>query len=106
VIACLGLAFKADIDDLRESPAVEITNSLQAMGIGRVLAVEPNISELPASMIGRVELTSLEEAMEQADIFVILVDHKQFLHFDWSGVDKNAVIDTRGVLNRLAQNRA
>lgn len=102
VIACLGLAFKADIDDLRESPAIEITHAVQAKGIGRVLAVEPNISELPASMAGKVELVSLEYASKQADIFVVLVDHKQFLHFDWSGVDRNAIVDTRGVLNRLA----
>lgn len=103
VIACLGLAFKADIDDLRESPAIEITQAVQAKGIGRVLAVEPNISELPESMAGKVELVSLEEAAKQADIFVILVDHKQFLHFDWSCVNRSAIVDTRGVLERLVQ---
>ncbi|WP_052451945.1 UDP-N-acetyl-D-mannosamine dehydrogenase [Noviherbaspirillum autotrophicum] len=100
VIACLGLAFKADIDDLRESPAIEITHALQAKGLGRVLAVEPNITELPSSMAGKVELVSLELALEQANIFVILVDHKQFLHFDWSNVNQNAIVDTRGVLSR------
>jgi UDP-N-acetyl-D-mannosaminuronic acid dehydrogenase len=100
VIACLGLAFKADIDDLRESPAVEITHDLAARKIGRVIAVEPNITELPAALKGLVELKSLEEAVAQANVFVVLVDHKPFAHFDWSAVQPESIIDTRGLLSR------
>jgi len=68
-IACLGLAFKPDIDDLRESPAVDITVELAKLGYN-ILAVEPNIHELPAklSALENIELTAIEQAMAQADL--------------------------------------
>ncbi len=75
-IACYGLAFKPDIDDLRESPALEITKKLAEQGLN-ILAVEPNIQELPVEMPSNVKLISLENH-EQADIHLILVDHKEF----------------------------
>lgn len=100
VIACLGLAFKPDIDDLRESPALEITKILAEKGFGRIIAVEPNIDTLPAAISGKVELMSLEEACALADIIVILVDHRQFLQVDWSGNDRSIIVDTKGVLSR------
>ncbi|WP_283667240.1 UDP binding domain-containing protein, partial [Escherichia coli] len=69
-IACLGLAFKPDIDDLRESPALEITKRLADNPANRLLVVEPNIDDLPSALKGRnnVKLVSLYEALEQADI--------------------------------------
>lgn len=79
VIACLGLAFKPDIDDLRESPAVEIATHLTQAGIGQVIAVEPNIHELPKKLQGRLELASLEDALARADVIVVLVKHKPFV---------------------------
>jgi UDP-N-acetyl-D-mannosaminuronic acid dehydrogenase len=100
VIACLGLAFKPDIDDLRESPALEITKVLAEKGLGRIIAVEPNIDTLPAALSGQVELMDLEEACALADIIVILVDHRQFLQVDWSGIDRSVIVDTKGVLSR------
>lgn len=79
-IACLGLAFKPDIDDLRESPALQITEKLAAKGYN-ILAVEPNVEALPKSLIDleNVKLVSLEEAMQQADAVGVLVKHKEFL---------------------------
>lgn len=74
-IACYGLAFKPDIDDLRESPALKIVETLANSGIN-VLAVEPNVLELPKSL-DKAKLVSIEEAAS-ADISVILVAHKQF----------------------------
>lgn len=71
-VACLGLAFKPDIDDLRESPALYITKKLQADGLS-ILAVEPNIKTYPG-----LTLTSLSQATEEADIIVALVKHKEF----------------------------
>jgi UDP-N-acetyl-D-mannosaminuronic acid dehydrogenase len=71
-IACLGLAFKPDIDDLRESPAVLIAESLLSAGHDLV-AVEPNIQAHE-----HFDLVSLEEALRQADVLVVLVKHKQF----------------------------
>lgn len=100
VIACLGLAFKPDIDDLRESPALEITKVLAEKRLGRIIAVEPNIDTLPAALSGQVELMDLEEACAVANIIVILVDHRQFLQVDWSDVDRYVVVDTKGVLSR------
>lgn len=79
-IACLGLAFKPDIDDLRESPALEITKRLADNPANRLLVVEPNIDDLPSALKGRnnVKLVSLYEALEQADIVLVLVKHKEF----------------------------
>ena len=76
-VACYGLAFKADIDDLRESPALNITKKIVDFHIGNVLAVEPNINSLPENL-SSFNLTSLEDAIERADIHLLLVDHFQF----------------------------
>lgn len=97
VIACLGLAFKADVDDLRESPAMDIVQHLVADKVGRVIVVEPHISELPKLLEGRVELASIEDAVAAADVVVLLVNHKEFLTFERRNLDGKAVIDTRGV---------
>ena len=99
VIACLGLAFKADIDDLRESPALQIVQELASANIGEILAVEPNIHALPAKMQGsNVELVTLDTALEKANVVVVLVDHKQFKAADKSQFAKKVIIDTRGIV--------
>lgn len=97
VIACLGLAFKADVDDLRESPAMEIVQHLASDKCSRVIVVEPHITELPISLKGRVELASIEAAVVAADIVVLLVNHQEFLQFDRRNLAGKAIIDTRGV---------
>ena len=99
VIACLGLAFKADIDDLRESPAVQIVENLAQDKSITLLAVEPNVSELPNSLSDKgVELVSLSQAMEKANVLVVLVDHKEFKSADKSSLARKVVIDTRGIV--------
>ncbi|RBW47712.1 UDP-N-acetyl-D-mannosamine dehydrogenase [Psychromonas sp. B3M02] len=99
MIACLGLAFKADIDDLRESPALDIVEDLVAKGFGDILAVEPNIKTLPASLSkSGVKLTTLEDALEKANVIVVLVDHKQFKATDRTKFATKVVIDTRGII--------
>lgn len=75
-VACMGLAFKPDIDDLRESPAVYITKSLIKDGVN-VLVVEPNIKSH-----ADFELLNYQEALEQADIVTFLVAHKEFKTLD------------------------
>lgn len=74
-VACYGLAFKPDIDDLRESPALEITKKLAEQGLN-ILAIEPNVHELPVNL-QKISLVSLEQA-DKADVSVLLVAHKQF----------------------------
>lgn len=93
-IACYGLAFKPDIDDLRESPALEITKKLAEQGLN-ILAVESNIAELPEKMPSNVKLIDLEDN-QQADIHLILVDHKEFKVFNFSQISN--VIDTKGLV--------
>lgn len=101
VIACLGLAFKADIDDLRESPALEITRALAETGSAEVLAVEPNITELPEKLKGKVELVSLSEALERCNVMAVLVDHRQFKQLSMEKLARKIVIDTRGLLTNV-----
>lgn len=93
VIGCLGLAFKANIDDLRESPALEITRLLLAEGIGQVMACEPNVnhgfSEFPLFPLG--------EVIKKADILLVLVDHDEFKDVDKEVLKEKVVIDTKGI---------
>lgn len=100
VIAILGLAFKPDIDDLRESPAVDITERLAEMlPEAQILAVEPNIRELPKTLAGapNVTLTDWQHATDAADIVVALVDHSQFKDLDPAFLESKKVLDTRGI---------
>lgn len=90
-IACYGLAFKPDIDDLRESPALEITKSIANFHIGEVLAIEPNISALD---IENLKLTTLDVSLTKTDIHVMLVDHHQFRKIK---LNEAFVIDTKGI---------
>jgi UDP-N-acetyl-D-mannosaminuronic acid dehydrogenase len=94
-VACLGLAFKANVDDLRESPAVEITAALAAAGLP-VLAVEPHVRTLPPGLAGKAKLVSLEEAMAAANVIVLLVDHRAFGSLTLASFAGKALIDTRG----------
>ena len=82
-VACFGLAFKPDIDDLRESPALHIVNKLADTYEGKVLAVEPNV-ESTNKLNSKAQLVSLEQGLA-ADIIVILVKHKAFANCDFSG---------------------
>jgi UDP-N-acetyl-D-mannosaminuronic acid dehydrogenase len=98
VVACLGIAFKADIDDLRESPALDITKMLAEKNNAKVLVVEPNITKLPESLskLG-VELVSLEEALAHSNTLAVLVDHKEFKAIPPELVAKKIIVDSRGI---------
>ena len=88
------MAFKPDIDDLRESPALEITKQLAEQGLN-VCAIEPNIQSLPENLPESVKLISLEEG-KQADIHLILVDHSYFkLNLK---LTNDYYVDTRGLI--------
>jgi UDP-N-acetyl-D-mannosaminuronic acid dehydrogenase len=93
VVACYGLAFKPDIDDLRESPALNISLSIADFHAGKVIAVEPNIDELPNN-IDNLQLKSFDVASHEADVHLLLVDHKIFKE---SKIDSPYLIDTKGI---------
>lgn len=98
VIACLGIAFKADIDDLRESPALDITEMLAQNNEAEVLVVEPNINELPEALAALgVKLVSIEEALERSNTLAVLVDHKEFKAIPAEQVARKVVVDSRGI---------
>lgn len=100
VIACLGLAFKANIDDLRESPSLKIVEQIAARWVGsRLLVVEPYLTALPSGLKvhPHVELVDLEKALKIADVIVLLVDHVQFKSVDQVALVDRKVIDTRGL---------
>ena len=103
-VAVLGLAFKADIDDLRESPALNIAVDLAEELEGITFhAVEPNISELPKRLKGfdNVTLTALDDAITKADVVLLLVDHKEFKALGTNFLEGKTVIDTKGTWSRL-----
>ena len=88
IIACMGLAFKPDIDDLRESPALYITKELISSNFD-ILAVEPNISEYK-----EFEIIDYRRALKNSDIVAFLVGHKEFRR-----IDIKTDLDFCGVLN-------
>ena len=95
-IACFGASFKANIDDLRESPALLIINILKEAEIGEILVIEPNVSSLPKSLTG-TRLVSAEEALLAADIVVGLVDHDSFKQIAVKDLSSKIVLDYRGM---------
>ncbi|MGW1369065.1 UDP-N-acetyl-D-mannosamine dehydrogenase [Providencia hangzhouensis] len=96
-IACFGLSFKPNIDDLRESPAMHITKMVANWNPGKTYAVEPHIDELPTSLKGISELVSIEKAVNEADVILMLVDHNMFKGIQGSAIPQKWVVDTKGV---------
>lgn len=99
-VAVLGLAFKANIDDLRESPSIAIARSLaeKAPGI-EFLLVEPHIETMPKALLGleNVRLVGTDEGLEHASTVVVLVDHDQFKTVPATALAGKDIIDTRGL---------
>ncbi len=100
VVAALGIAFKADVDDLRESPSKAIVEDLaDQVPHARVLVVEPHVEELPAALAAKtnVEHRELLGAVREADIVLLLVDHTPFASLDPAELTDKVVIDMKGL---------
>ena len=93
VIGCLGLAFKANVNDLRESPALNIVKQIQEENIGELLVAEPNLKEHKD-----FELLPYQQVIERADILLLLVDHKPFKSLKAVDFKEKIMIDTRGII--------
>ncbi|THD37173.1 MAG: UDP-N-acetyl-D-mannosamine dehydrogenase [Sphingomonas sp.] len=97
-IACLGLAFKANIDDLRESPALEIAVELARKYGSRVRVVEPHVAALPKDFDGTgAMLATLDQALADCGMLVVLVDHNEFKTVPAEARAGKAIYDTRGI---------
>ncbi|MHA7142673.1 UDP-N-acetyl-D-mannosamine dehydrogenase [Arthrobacter sp. Sr33] len=99
-VVALGLAFKANIDDLRESPSVGIVKQLSSdLPAHTILVAEPHVSQLPQalSLHANVHLMETERAINEADVVLLLVDHDEFRELDRSALEGKAVVDTRGI---------
>lgn len=93
VIGCLGLSFKANVDDLRESPSLEIVRKLKQERVGELLVAEPNLIKHR-----EFEILPYEEVVAKSDIVLLLVDHKQFRKLKAADLKEKILIDTRGIV--------
>ena len=102
VVACLGLAYKADSADLRKSPAIEVVKDLQIRLNGQILVVDPFVSELPAEIAGNgvVELVGLDGGLAAADVIALLTDHSVFAEISPELLASKSVVDSRGMWGR------
>jgi UDP-N-acetyl-D-mannosaminuronic acid dehydrogenase len=97
-VACLGLAFKANIDDFRESPALKVAVEIARRFGERVAIVEPYAAALPAAFDGTgAVLTDIDAAIETCGAFVVLVDHDVFRSIPLDERADKQVYDTRGI---------
>lgn len=97
-IACLGITFKANVDDMRESPALEIVANLAEKFPDQILVVEPNLKTLPMALKNKcVNHVSLGQASQEADLLVLLVDHKEFKKPPINSDKKQKVLDFKGL---------
>ncbi len=93
VIGCLGLAYKPDVDDFRESPSVDVVRHLQACNAGEVLVCDPYADE---ASFDDLHLTSLDDILQRSDVLVLLTEHKLFRDLEISDLEGRCLVDTTG----------
>jgi UDP-N-acetyl-D-mannosaminuronic acid dehydrogenase len=97
-VACLGLSFKPNIDDVRESPAVDVVKALADVPNIKLIAAEPHINALPRELEGKgIIFTDALSAIDRAEIVVLLVDHRQLGLIDPKALEDKKLVDTRGL---------
>ncbi len=92
-IGCLGLTYKADVDDLRESPSLEIVRDLHERKVGEILICDPHVN---ADRFSEFPLQELSDVITQCHILVLLTDHRQFRNIPRRILQEKVVVDTRG----------
>ncbi|MFC0445710.1 UDP-N-acetyl-D-mannosamine dehydrogenase [Pseudidiomarina halophila] len=97
-VTCLGLSFKPNIDDLRESPAVAIAKEIAAQHTGKTFVVEPHI-KAEQNPIKDSDLVEIDVGLKNGDVAVLLVDHDEFKAISRGEIDHLAWIDTRGLMD-------
>jgi len=102
VVACLGLTYKPDVDDTRESPAIAIAVQLARCGDERILLADPNLTGLPRELASLPNVSFCEtlEAVRQADIVAVLVAHSPFRKIPREELMRRVVIDATGLTHR------
>lgn len=93
-IGCLGITYKADVDDLRESPSLDIVRELRGQDVGEILVCDPHVdsrrwTEFP--------MASLQDVLEKCNILVLLTDHRQFKSIPRRILQQKVLVDTRGI---------
>ena len=104
VVACLGLTYKPDVDDTRESPAIAIAAQLARAGKDRILVADPNLTGLPEELAPLPNISFCEtlEAVREADIVALLVAHSPFRKIPREELMRRVVIDATGLTHQYA----
>lgn len=95
-IGCLGVSYKANVPDLRESPALEIVRRLQNSSIGQIIVNDPYVDAHEAGL----EFTPIKDLLSRSDILVLLVDHKEYRSLDREALRSKILVDTRGTFRQ------
>lgn len=105
-IACLGLSYKPDIDDLRESPALKIVENLVTSQIGQILVVEPHVKKIPKVLKNKENLAivDLQDALSQCDIIVRLVNHRKFAQVNVNLIPQKICLDMVATQTKVMNN--
>jgi len=96
----LGLAFKPDVDDFRESPSLHIAEAVAAWNNCDVLVSEPHARELPGALAGHKHvrlMQNVRDVVRDAHVVVMLVNHRIYKEIPRADLDNKAIVDTRGV---------
>jgi UDP-N-acetyl-D-mannosaminuronic acid dehydrogenase len=104
VVACLGLTYKPDVDDMRESPALAITAQLARCGGEQILVADPNLTTRPSELaaLSNVLFCETMEAIRQADIVAVLVAHTPFRKIPREELMRRVVIDATGLTHQYS----